>query len=175
MSEFSKGFRYSRPDKSFYDASCAGPLWVYGSMLASWLLDLLPSAHWPFFPSFLVLTLIFWSVHQPERVYYWLAFALGLLTDADTGAIFGQHALTYCVVVFCTELMNVRLLWLSSVSQAISLLPVFFIPPLLKSIESFLFANQSFDGSWYAQPLLSVLFWPFWVWVLSRRFYPNAT
>ena len=69
------------------------------------------------FSELLVLTLVFWTIHQPQRIYYWLAFLFGLLTDADTGAVFGQHALTYCMVVFFTELMSVRLSWLSSIAQ----------------------------------------------------------
>lgn len=171
MSNFSKGFNYQRPDKSIHDPTLAGPLWVYGSLLLSWLLDLLPSSHWPFFPSFLVMTLIFWAIHQPNRIFYWFAFCLGLLTDADTGAVFGQHALTYCVVVFCAELMSVRLLWLSPISQAISLLPVFLLPAVLKTVESFLLSQQSFDAAWFLQVLLFIVFWPLWVWFLSRRFY----
>ena len=102
MSEFSKGFKSRRPNKSFYDPAFASGWWVYGTLILSWSLDLLPLSHLPYFPSFLVLTLVFWTIHQPQRIYYWLAFLFGLLTDADTGAVFGQHALTYCMVVFFT-------------------------------------------------------------------------
>ena len=102
MSEFSKGFKSRRPNKSFYDPAFASGWWVYGTLIFSWCLDLLPLSHLPYFPSFLVLTLVFWTIHQPQRIYYWLAFLFGLLTDADTGAVFGQHALTYCMVVFFT-------------------------------------------------------------------------
>lgn len=174
MSEFSKGFQNRRPDKSFYEPAYAGPFWVYGSLLISWCLDLLPTSSLPCFPSFLVLTLIFWSIHQPQRIYYWLAFALGLLTDADTGAVFGQHALTYCFVVFFTELMSVRLGWLSSIAQAISLIPIFFIPPILLTIEGFCFGTDPASWSVFAQGLLCVVFWPIWCWILARRFYPNS-
>ena len=92
MSEFSKGFKSRRPNKSFYDPAFASGWWVYGTLILSWCLDLLPLSHLPYFPSFLVLTLVFWTIHQPQRIYYWLAFLFGLLTDADTGAVFGQHA-----------------------------------------------------------------------------------
>lgn len=103
MSNFSKGFNYQRPDKSIHDPTLAGPLWVYGSLLLSWLLDLLPSSHWPFFPSFLVMTLIFWAIHQPNRIFYWLAFCLGLLTVPIPEPSSVSMQLTYCVVVFCAD------------------------------------------------------------------------
>ena len=75
MSEFSKGFKSRRPNKSFYDPAFASGWWVYGTLILSWCLDLLPLSHLPYFPSFLVLTLVFWTIHQPQRIYYWLAFA----------------------------------------------------------------------------------------------------
>ena len=79
MSEFSKGFKSRRPDKSFYDPAFASGWWVYGTLILSWCLDLLPLSRLPYFPSFLILTLVFWTIHQPQRIYYWLAFAFGLL------------------------------------------------------------------------------------------------
>lgn len=173
MTEFSKGFQSRRPDKSFYEPAYAGPLWVYGSLVLSWCLDLLPLSHLQYVPSFLVLTFIFWSIHQPQRIFYWLAFCFGLLTDADTGAVFGQHALTYCMVVFFTELMNVRLSWLSAVAQSILLLPIFFIPPILFTIEGFCFGNGFVSWAVFAQGLLCVVLWPAWCWILARRFVPN--
>lgn len=169
MSEFSKGFKSRRPDKSFYDPAFASGWWVYGTLILSWCLDLLPLSRLPYFPSFLILTLVFWTIHQPQRIYYWLAFAFGLLTDADTGAVFGQHALTYCMVVFFTELMSVRLSWLSSIAQSISLIPIFYIPAILLTIEAFGFGPWSI----FAQGLLSVVIWPAWCWLLARRWVPN--
>ena len=74
MSEFSKGFKSRRPDKSFYDPAFASGWWVYGTLILSWCLDLLPLSRLPYFPSFLILTLVFWTIHQPQRIYYWLAF-----------------------------------------------------------------------------------------------------
>lgn len=173
MSEFSKGFKSRRPDKSFYDPAFASGWWVYGTLILSWCLDLLPLSRLPYFPSFLILTLVFWTIQQPQRIYYWLAFAFGLLTDADTGAVFGQHALTYCMVVFFTELMSVRLSWLSSIAQSISLIPIFYIPAILLTIEAFCFGNGFGPWSIFAQDLLSVVIWPAWCWLLARRWVPN--
>ena len=62
MSEFSKGFKSRRPNKSFYDPAFASGWWVYGTLILSWSLDLLPLSHLPYFPSFLVLTLVFYSL-----------------------------------------------------------------------------------------------------------------
>lgn len=170
MTSFSKGFRIQRKDKSVYDPAHASARWVYGSLAFSWLLDLSPLASSSFFPNFVVLSLAFWAIYQPWRIYYWLAFVMGLLTDADTGAVFGQHALAFCCVVFLTEMMNVRLRWLGPVSQTVLLFAVFFLLPVLKTIESFGFGYNSVDWNWFVEPFINSAIWPLWWIALSRWF-----
>ena len=51
MSEFSKGFKSRRPNKSFYDPAFASGWWVYGTLILSWCLDLLPLSHSELFGS----------------------------------------------------------------------------------------------------------------------------
>lgn len=175
MSEFSKGFHIKRQDKSFYDPSYAAGSWVYSTIGGAWLLDMLPTYQWPFVPSMLLVVLTFWAIYQPQRIFYWSVFAMGLLVDADTGSVFGQHALTFCVVVYCTELLNVRLKWLNSIGQALTMLPIFLIAPILRVIESFCFGHSYFEISWFAESLICVVLWPICCWFLSRRFYPEQT
>ena len=77
------------------------------------------------------------------------------------------------MVVFFTELMSVRLSWLSSIAQSISLIPIFYIPAILLTIEAFCFGNGFGPWSIFAQGLLSVVIWPAWCWLLARRWVPN--
>ena len=58
------------------------------------------------------------------------------------------------MVVFFTELMSVRLSWLSSIAQSISLIPIFYIPAILLTIEAFCFGNGFGPWSVFAQGLL---------------------
>lgn len=172
MTEFSKGFHVKRQDKSFWDPTYAGAGWVYGTIAGSWLIDLLPTHQLPFVPSLLIVTLSYWAIYQPQRIYYWLVFLIGLLTDADTGSVFGQNALSFCIVVFCTELINVRLKWLTPVGQALTMLPIFLLLPILKIIESICFGTNLFEWSWFAESLICVLLWPPCCWFLAKHFYP---
>lgn len=174
MTEFSKGFQNKRPDNTFRDPMYAGPGWVYGTIVFSWLLDLVPTAQWQWFPNLTVITLLFWTIYQPQKIFYWLVFLLGLLTDADTGAVFGQHAFSFCLVVFLTEMMRVRLQWLSPFGQAITLAPIFFVIPMLKVVESFCFGNPMVRGDWFIASVVSIAIWPFAGWILSRQFYPKS-
>lgn len=124
MSEFSKGYETRRrPDRTFFDPAFSSNYWIYGSIAISWGIGLLPLTEWPFFPNLLVMTLVFWGIYQPQKIYYWLAFLLGLLVDTDSAAVFGQNSLAFCLVVFCAEAMSQRLQWLQPVGQAINILP----------------------------------------------------
>ncbi len=173
MTEYSEGYKNkSRPDKAMWDPLFASPYWVYGSILGAWVLDLFPWSKWPFMPSFLVLTLIFWTIYQPHRIYYWLVFLIGLVVDTQNVAVFGQNSLALLVVVFLTELMSERLQWLQKVGQAINILPICLIPPLLMTIESFCLGVFRVNWEWYSQALMGVVLWPAIAYILSRRFMP---
>ena len=84
MSEFSKGYETRRrPDRTFFDPAFSSNYWIYGSIAISWGIGLLPLTEWPFFPNLLVMTLVFWGIYQPQKIYYWLAFILCLLVYTD--------------------------------------------------------------------------------------------
>lgn len=174
MTGFSKGFQKKRPDNSFWDPAYAGSSWVYGTIVFSWFLGLLPTAEWQWFPNLTVITLVYWTIYQPQRIFYWLVFLLGLLTDADSGAVFGQHALSFCLVVFLAEMMRVRLQWLSGFSQAIAVVPIFLIVPILRIVESFCFGDPMVQKAWFVATAISVVIWPLACWILSRHFYPKG-
>lgn len=171
MSEFSKGYEgRRRPDRTFYDPVFSSIYWIYGTIILSWAIELLPVAEWPFFPNLLVMTLVFWSIYQPRKIYYWFVFLIGLLVDTDSAAVFGQNALSLCLVVFCAEAMSQRLQWLQRVGQAINILPVFLIPPVLLVIESFCFGSLQIEWDWFTRALMGVVLWPAWCFFLTRRF-----
>ena len=48
-------------------------------------------------PDLLAVVLVFWTVHQPQRVGIGAAFVFGLLLDVHQGALLGQNALAYTV------------------------------------------------------------------------------
>ena len=77
----------------------ANPLFIALSLLGALALNMVQNmglwgrAAWS--PDFLALVLVFWSIHQPQRVGIGLAFVFGLLVDVHQGAMLGQHALAY--------------------------------------------------------------------------------
>jgi rod shape-determining protein MreD len=103
----------------------ANPVFIWLSLLAALLLDMLPLGRVPWMPDFLALVLVFWNVHQPLRVGIGVAFLFGLGMDVHQSALLGQHALSYTALSFLAAMIHRRLLWFTVPSQALQVLPLF--------------------------------------------------
>ena len=80
----------------------ANPLFIWSSLILALALNMLQNmglwgrAAWV--PDILALVLVFWSVHQPQRVGIGTAFFFGICMDVHQSALLGQHALAYTVL-----------------------------------------------------------------------------
>lgn len=142
----------------------AKSLFVWGSMLAALLFDMFLNmgltgrAAWV--PDLLAVVLVFWTVHQPQRVGIAVAFVFGLLMDVHQGALLGQNALAYTVLSFFAITIHRRLLWFAVLSQALQVFPLFAAAHLVE-ISLRLMAGGSFPGwSMLLSPVLEAALWP---------------
>ena len=103
----------------------ANPVFIWLSLIAALLLNMLPLGRVPWMPDFLALVLVFWNVHQPLRVGIGVAFMFGLTMDVHQTSLLGQHALSYTSLSFLAAMIHRRLLWFTVPSQAVQLLPLF--------------------------------------------------
>ena len=103
----------------------ANPVFIWTSLIVALLLDMLPLGRVPWMPDFLALVLVFWNVHQPQRVGIGVAFMFGLGMDVHQSALLGQHALAYTALSFFATMIHRRLLWFTVPSQALQVLPLF--------------------------------------------------
>ncbi len=142
----------------------ANPLFIWGSLLAALLLNMLQNmglwgrAEWT--PDLLALVLVFWSVHQPLRVGIGVAFVFGLGTDVHQSGLLGAHALAYAVLSFLAITIHRRLLWFSVPSQAVQVLPLFVAAQLLELAAQML-GGGAFPGLlMFLAPIVQSLLWP---------------
>lgn len=142
----------------------ANPLFIWGSLLAAFLLMMLLNmslwgrAAWA--PDLLALTLVFWGVHQPQRIGIGAAFVFGLLMDVHQGSVLGQHALAYAVLIFFAIAIHRRLLWFTLASQAMHVLPVLAAAHLV-ALAVRLMVGGNFPGfSLLLAPMIEALLWP---------------
>jgi rod shape-determining protein MreD len=111
-------------------------------------------------PDLLALVLVFWSIHQPQRVGIGAAFVFGILIDVHQGALLGQHALSYTVLSFLAIAIHRRLLWFSVPSQALQVLPLFAASHAIE-LATRMVTGGSFPGFWMLlAPLIESLLWP---------------
>ena len=157
----------------------ANPFFIWGSLALALALNMLQNmglwgrAAWT--PDLLALVLVFWSVHQPQRVGIGAAFVFGILMDVHQSALLGQHALAYTVVSFFAITIHRRLLWFTVPSQALQVLPLFAASHAIE-LASRMATGGSFPGFlMLLAPLIESLLWPVVsvVLLLPQRRAPN--
>ena len=142
----------------------ANPFFILGSLLAALGLNMLQNmglfgrAAWT--PDLLALVIVFWSIHQPQRVGIGVAFVFGIVIDVHQGALLGQHALAYTVLSFLAIAIHRRLLWFSVPSQAFQVFPLFVASHTIELVVR-LIAGSAFPGFLLLlAPVLESLLWP---------------
>ncbi|MEH3085541.1 MAG: rod shape-determining protein MreD [Xylophilus ampelinus] len=138
----------------------ANPAFIWASLLAALLVNLLPVGRIAWMPDLLLVLLVFWSVHQPLRVGLGAAFAFGLAMDVHHGALLGHHALVYTAMSFGAISLHRRLLWFSVPWQAAQVFWLFFAA---RAVEVLL--RLATGGLWpgwgvLAAPAIEALLWP---------------
>ena len=100
---------------------------ILGSLTVALLLEQLPWSGWALAlrPDFLLVGVLFWTLHQPARIGFGSAFLVGLLADFQNGGVFGQHAMAYVVGVYLVLFLRLRLLQFDPLRQATQLFPIF--------------------------------------------------
>ena len=101
----------------------ARPGFIRLTLLLAFFLNLLPTSFWPWFPDWVVLVIVFWSIRSPQVVSTGSAFILGILMDVVDGSVMGQHALAYVLMSYAGRVMAHRILWLPLKQQLVSVLP----------------------------------------------------
>ena len=138
----------------------ADPFFIWGSLFAALLLNMLPLGRIAWMPDFLILALVFWNVHQPLRVGIGVAFMFGLAMDVQQAALLGQHAFSYSALSFFAAMIQRRLLWFEVPLQALQVLPLFVAAHGVE-LAVRLLGGGIFPGwTLLVAPLVEALLWP---------------
>ena len=138
----------------------ANPLFIWGSLLLALVVNMLPLGRLPWIPDLVAVVLVFWSVHQPQRVGIVVAFFFGLFMDVHQAALLGQHALAYTALSYFAITIHRRLLWFSVPSQAVQVLPLFAASHAIE-LALRMAAGGVFPGfNLFLAPLAEAVLWP---------------
>jgi rod shape-determining protein MreD len=111
-------------------------------------------------PDFIALTLIYWVVYHPRRVGFLPAWLLGLTMDVADGSLFGQHALSYAVLMYLAILLHRRILMFGMRQQIVHVLAILLASQLIMLAIRML-AGAQFPGATYFVPsLIGGALWP---------------
>ncbi|MFN4148703.1 MAG: rod shape-determining protein MreD [Rhodocyclaceae bacterium] len=132
---------------------------IYLSLLAAALLNLIPLGRLPGVPDWVALVLAFWCIHQPLKVGMATGFILGLAMDVAAGALLGQHAFAYVLLAFFAAGWSRRVLWFPLLQQALHVLPMLLGAQLVMLVIR-LAAGAEFPGiAYFLSSFTATLLW----------------
>lgn len=145
-------------------------VWVISfTFIVAFLLVILPLPEWarPFRPQWVSLTLLYWCIALPHRVGISSSFTAGIVLDALTGTMLGQHALGLSIVAFLAIQSHARIRVFPLWQQAVGIWFFLMIEHLLNLLVMGIAANSPPSLNYWAMPFTGALMWP-WVFVILR-------
>jgi rod shape-determining protein MreD len=141
---------------------------MFFSLVGAFLISVLPwSGTWLLVrPDFVLLVLIFWTVHEPRSIGQGVAFAIGLIMDVSDSMLLGQHALTYVIAVFGAQVLRHRILSFHLPEQTLHVLGLTIAAGLVMLLLN-LALGAHFPGfAFMVAPVATALCWAPVNWVL---------
>lgn len=136
------------------------PLFMWGSLVVALLINMMPFGRNAWLPDVLALVIVFWGMHQPNRIGIGVAFVFGIAMDVHQSALLGQHSLCYITLSFVAITVHRRLLWYPLVSQALQILPLFALSHAIE-LAIRMVGGGVFPGwSLLVAPLIEAALWP---------------
>ncbi|MEZ5478850.1 MAG: rod shape-determining protein MreD [Thiolinea sp.] len=151
-----------------------GAVWV--TMLLGVLLNNLPlSTEWELWnPDWVALALVNWALVLRQNSSLFMAFFMGLLTDALSSSLMGQFAFGYTLVTYFTVRLGLRMTPEAFIQQFALIFIVIGLFMLLNLWIRGVTGHADEEGLSYWAPLVSsLLIWPFYHWFLSYFYIPR--
>jgi len=134
---------------------------IFFSFLGAYALSVLEwSGGWLLVrPDFVLLVLLFWTIHEPRAIGQGIAFALGLLVDVSDSMLLGQHALAYVLAVYGAQVLRVRIMAFGLIEQTLHVLGLFVLASLVMLLLNVLLGADFPGFAYFVSPVLTALFW----------------
>ena len=110
-------------------------------------------------PDFVLLVLLFWTIHEPRTIGQGIAFFLGLLMDVGDSMLLGQHALAYVIAVYGAQVLRVRIVSFGLLEQTLHVLGLFVVAAIVMLVLNLLLGADFPGLAYFVSPVLTALFW----------------
>jgi rod shape-determining protein MreD len=145
--------------------------WIIAvTVFSALVLTVWPVPAWAglFRPAWVALVVIYWCMALPERVGIGIAWGIGVLIDALTGSLLGEHALALALIAFLVLRWHLQLriypLWQQTLAVTMLLMLYEFIPFWIDGAVGY---TNPAEARWL--PIVSsMILWP---WVLHALRY----
>ena len=134
---------------------------IFFSLLAAFALSALEwTGGWLLIrPDFVLLVLLFWTIHEPRSIGQGMAFALGLLMDVSDSMLLGQHALAYVIAVYGAQVLRVRILSFGLLEQTLHVLGLFVLASIVMLLLNLLLGADFPGLLYFLGPVATALAW----------------
>jgi rod shape-determining protein MreD len=147
-------------DRPHYILRPVNPFFIALTVIAAFLLNLLPWGGAAGVPDFVAVVLIFWSIHQPRKLGIGIAFLMGVLMDVHAASLLGQHALAYTLLSYFAIMIHRRVLWFSVWTQALHVLPLLAVMQTVELVVQSMVSGKLPGWDYFAPSLVTALIWP---------------
>ena len=144
----------------------ANPLFIVVSLIAAFILNLLPTGQAPGVPDFVALVLVFWSIHEPRKIGISIAFLMGLLMDIHQATLLGENALAYTLLSYFAIMIHRRVLWFPVSRQALHILPLMLFTQVVQLVVRAVISNKFPHWYFFVESFVSAALWPVATWLL---------
>ncbi len=111
-------------------------------------------------PDWVTLTLIFWCLVLPYRVSVGSGFMTGLLLDALTGTLLGEHALSLSLIAYLSVRLHQRIRAYPMWQQSLTVLVLLILHQLLSLWINSTIGRPAPDISYWLPSLVGAILWP---------------
>jgi rod shape-determining protein MreD len=144
----------------------ANPLFIVVSLVAAFMLNLLPTEQIAGVPDFVALVLVFWSIHEPRKIGISIAFLMGLLMDIHQATLLGENALAYTLLSYFAIMIHRRVLWFPVSRQALHILPLMLFTQTVQWLVRAVISSKFPHWYFFAESFVGALLWPVVTWLL---------
>ena len=148
-----------------------GTLWVLLTFAVALVLRIVPlKPTWALLnPDWVALTLIFWTLANPQRVGVLRAWLFGLIADALTGRLLGQHALAYALMVYLSTQGKASLSVIRRPVQALWILGILLMGQLIILWTEQQPLPAGMEWAYWYPTLTGALVWPILIWGVDHQ------
>lgn len=133
---------------------------IAGSIMVALLLNMLPWSGWMLLlrPDFVAITILYWSLHTPNRIGMGWAWLVGILVDVSDTSLLGQHALSYVILAFYANTFQ-RRIGIYSLSQQLPLVSWMLLLSYTLYILIHWLTSQDMAWVYFISCITSILCW----------------